>query len=350
MKHSHLRPAFHIVLCLLISLAFAADARCAGPDYSKTPVFLVHGYNWHGGCFYTLVNFLKDSGYPPEFLRTINLVPGDGANIPAAENQIAPAIETFLTSVNNYLGSIGQPVPPKDKVDIVSHSMGGLSSRWYTAKVRPDRVRKWIPMAGANHGTNALCGYSGQGADDCCPAYATTEQESLIQISLNGQPHVADIDETPYGIGTDSPGVNILPPDQNRRIFYVTIRTFPDSWIKPEDSVIIDGAGGLGIPIPLDLQAKLTSEGNILMTNGVGHDPMLQDGDTLRLVKIILGLLEGDFDQDGDVDGSDLAVFAADFGRTDCDQGELCEGDFDKDRDVDGSDLAIFAVSFGRTS
>ena len=26
----------------------------------------------------------------------------------------------------------------------------------------------------------------------------------------------------------------------------------------------------------------------------------------------------GDFENDGDVDGSDLAVFAADFGRTDC--------------------------------
>ena len=30
---------------------------------------------------------------------------------------------------------------------------------------------------------------------------------------------------------------------------------------------------------------------------------------------------EGDFDNDGDVDGSDLSVFAADFGRTDCDLG-----------------------------
>ena len=27
---------------------------------------------------------------------------------------------------------------------------------------------------------------------------------------------------------------------------------------------------------------------------------------------------KGDFDNDGDVDGSDLAVFAAEFGRTDC--------------------------------
>lgn len=55
----------------------------------------------------------------------------------------------------------------------------------------------------------------------------------------------------------------------------------------------------------------------------------------------------GDFEADTDVDGTDLAVFAADFGRTDC-AGD-CEGDFDEDGDVDGSDLATFAGDFGRT-
>ena len=57
---------------------------------------------------------------------------------------------------------------------------------------------------------------------------------------------------------------------------------------------------------------------------------------------------QGNFDTDGDVDGSDLAVFAADFGRTDC-SGD-CKGDFDGDGDVDGSDLAVFAADFGRTN
>ena len=57
----------------------------------------------------------------------------------------------------------------------------------------------------------------------------------------------------------------------------------------------------------------------------------------------------GDFDHDGDVDGSDLAVFAADFGRTNCATSPPCEGDFDLDGDVDGSDLAVFAADFGRT-
>jgi hypothetical protein len=60
-----------------------------------------------------------------------------------------------------------------------------------------------------------------------------------------------------------------------------------------------------------------------------------------------LPVCEGDFNNDVDVDGSDLAVFAADFGRTDC-VGD-CGGDFDEDGDVDGSDLAVFAADFGRT-
>lgn len=64
-------------------------------------------------------------------------------------------------------------------------------------------------------------------------------------------------------------------------------------------------------------------------------------------VKIKTDTCLGDYEPDGDVDGSDLAVFAADFGKTDC-SGD-CEGDFDGDNDVDGSDLAVFAADFGRT-
>jgi bacillopeptidase F (M6 metalloprotease family) len=71
--------------------------------------------------------------------------------------------------------------------------------------------------------------------------------------------------------------------------------------------------------------------------------------DDIRLPGVFLIPCEGDFDNDGDVDGSDLAVFAADFGRTNCSLQDFCYGDFDGDCDVDGSDLAIFAADFGRT-
>ena len=68
-----------------------------------------------------------------------------------------------------------------------------------------------------------------------------------------------------------------------------------------------------------------------------------------RISGIYSNICEGDFDEDSDVDGSDLAVFAVDFGRTDCGIGEPCKGDFDRDKDLDGSDLAVFAADFGRT-
>ena len=78
----------------------------------------------------------------------------------------------------------------------------------------------------------------------------------------------------------------------------------------------------------------------------VAHTP---DGEIQGTVNWFVTEILGDFDGNCNVDRNDLAVFAADFGRTDCDQGEPCEGDFDEDGDVDGNDLAVFAANFGRT-
>jgi hypothetical protein len=60
-------------------------------------------------------------------------------------------------------------------------------------------------------------------------------------------------------------------------------------------------------------------------------------------------LCPGDFASDGNVDGPDLDLFAAGFGRSDCDQGEACAGDLNGDNDSDGSDLVNFLADFGRT-
>ena len=86
--------------------------------------------------------------------------------------------------------------------------------------------------------------------------------------------------------------------------------------------------------------------------------PRIIDGNGDEIAIVDMGAYEfgniickGDFDQDGDVDGLDLAVFAEDFGRTDCNQPNVltCEGDFDGDGDVDELDLAVFVADFGRT-
>ena len=63
---------------------------------------------------------------------------------------------------------------------------------------------------------------------------------------------------------------------------------------------------------------------------------------------------EGDFDCDGDVDGSDAVKIKADFGRgpylRPCTNEDPCKGDFDCDGDVDGTDAAIFKKDFGRSN
>ena len=59
---------------------------------------------------------------------------------------------------------------------------------------------------------------------------------------------------------------------------------------------------------------------------------------------------ECDFEPDSDIDGTNLATFLSDYGRTDCNLGETCEGDLDGDDDVDIFELAVFAKDFGRTN
>ena len=75
--------------------------------------------------------------------------------------------------------------------------------------------------------------------------------------------------------------------DQIHAVFPVHL-PIDDIWIDPDDSVILDGTGGVNIRIPRDLPATETSPGNIRMDNGVGHDPMQFDPDSMRMVMIIL--------------------------------------------------------------
>ena len=64
-------------------------------------------------------------------------------------------------------------------------------------------------------------------------------------------------------------------------------------------------------------------------------------------------LCEGNFDCDGDCDGTDASLFKNDFGRSNfgdpCRINDPCNGDFECDGDVDGADAAKFKEDFGRS-
>ena len=61
---------------------------------------------------------------------------------------------------------------------------------------------------------------------------------------------------------------------------------------------------------------------------------------------------EGDFDCDGDQDGTDTTIFKLYFGRGSyyypCTEIDPCRGDFDCDQNIDGSDAMKFKEDFGR--
>ena len=82
---------------------------------------------------------------------------------------------------------------------------------------------------------------------------------------------------------------------------------------------------GYTYPAPIDTcspiatdKCYLSCDGSSWMHVGQGSAYGWDIGIRARVEEERVPLCEGDFDKDGDVDGADLAIFAADFGRTDC--------------------------------
>jgi pimeloyl-ACP methyl ester carboxylesterase len=275
---------------LLLAAATSAVSACgllnASPDYSKPPVLLVHGSGMHSGWWDEMIRHLVRIGYPREYLFAVDLAPDNGSNIPAAEHQIAPAVEMLLGRVRSVSARAGHARPPF-KVDLVTHSMGAASGRWYAARIAPERVRVWISLAGANHGTDALAQFDGAGDREMVPSFASSVDDNRLQVLLNGT-REAPLDETPFGLGVDSKPVERVPPDEVRSIAYYTVSIDPDRWIQPSESALLDGAGGGRIEIPDGVPAEEISPGNFLFRGDTDHDGLIGHRDAIRLVAAIL--------------------------------------------------------------
>ena len=281
------------LIILIFGVLFKFFTFCQGtppaPDYSKTPVLFVHGAGLSSKTWNKMIKYFISIGYPSEFLHAVDLMPRYGSNKRAATEFIKPEAEKLLQRAMQAIQKANYSGEAPKKLDIVSHSMGAVSSRFFTTKIHPARVRTWISIAGANHGTNALCPLSnnGEGSREMCPAFAPSTEESDIQAVLNGTPN-EPIDETPFGIGYDEKRVRRIPPDETRNILYLTVRIEPDRWIKPEQSAILDGAGSVSISIPPEFPIKETSPGNYLFEKKVGHDPLPRNSNLIRFVALLL--------------------------------------------------------------
>jgi pimeloyl-ACP methyl ester carboxylesterase len=297
-----MRPAGRIILILVSIAGFGVlgglgvfhapmletfTLNTPPPQYNRIPILFVHGSGHSARSWGAMIRGFRQRGYPAEYLSAVDMKPRDGSNIQAATQFVAPAVESLLKRATATAKSAGNPEQLHTKVNIVAHSMGVLSSRWYINQLNPERVNVWVGLAGANHGTNTLCDSAGKGDREMCPAFARSNRESVLQVTLNGTLQTPK-DETPYGIGRDRAGVQPILPDRQKRILYWTLRIEPDAWIKPEKSAIIDGAGGISVASMAQEPIRETSPGNFLLNLTVEHDPLIDHPDVIRIVDKLL--------------------------------------------------------------
>lgn len=112
----------------------------------RDPIVFVHGFQSSGGIWGTMIGRFVTDGWPASQMYALSY----------DSNQSNATIALQIkTAVDNVITSTGAA-----KVDIVTHSMGGLSSRYFLKNLVGDSVTDgWVSLAGPNHGTTTanLC-------------------------------------------------------------------------------------------------------------------------------------------------------------------------------------------------
>ncbi|HVF74634.1 MAG TPA: triacylglycerol lipase [Acidimicrobiales bacterium] len=162
------------------------------------PILFVHGWNSNSSTWTTMIGRFQADGWASNELYNWQY---------NTSQSNATTAQQIATKVNEILAATGAT-----KVDIISHSMGGLSSRYYSKNLGGSaKIDEWVSLGGPNHGTDTA---------NFCFSTACTEMRlnSTFTKNLNAT------DETP---GTPN---------------YRTWWSACDTIINPDSSVSLIGA------------------------------------------------------------------------------------------------------------
>jgi triacylglycerol lipase len=189
------RPAV-LLAVLLPLLTFLAPPSSAAT--AKRPILFVHGWNSSASTWDTMVANFKKNGWTDAELFRWSYDTSQSNKITAED------VRTRVDSIRSTTGW--------DQVDVIAHSMGSLSSRYYLKNLGGDtKVDDWISLGGPNHGTDT--------ANLCAQ---TSCQEMRIGSSFL----------TELNSGDESPGAPA----------YATYWSPCDTVINPDSSVSVSGA------------------------------------------------------------------------------------------------------------
>lgn len=162
------------------------------------PILFVHGWNSSGSVWGTMISRFQADGWTSADLNNWSYNYRQSNKTTASE---------ISAKVDEILAATG-----KSKVDIITHSMGGLSSRWFSKFLGGDvRIDEWVSLGGPNHGTDT--------ANLC---FDTSCKEMRI-----GSAFLTELNS-----GDESPGA----------VNYATWMSPCDTIINPDSSVAVSGA------------------------------------------------------------------------------------------------------------
>jgi triacylglycerol lipase len=184
---------------LAVALATVALlAPAAATAVAHDPILFVHGWAESESVWSTMIRNFEGEGWRREELNNWRYS--------TSQSNVRTASEV-RTKVEEILRRTGAA-----KVDLVTHSMGGLNTRYYLKNLSgTEKVDDWVSLGGPNHGTSTA---------SFCPETSCVEMriESTFLRELNRE------DETP---GT---------------VNYGTWWSSCDEIINPDESVLLSGA------------------------------------------------------------------------------------------------------------
>ena len=240
-----------MIFTLLISLFFinitrAVDVK-SSTVYSQHPIIFVHGWTGDASVWTNMRYSFYYDGWPFEILRPFTFY--NSSDYSADGNmQNAEMIRDEVDTILNQTGA--------EKVDIIAHSMGGLSSRYYIKFLGGlNKVDDFVSFGSPHHGVSG--------------GTQVFQPNNTFLYNLN------DGDETPGGILNDTIG---------QRIDVIGGCIYDGTHIQGNINYTSIYSNGDTICVPI-ITSRIEGANNIEIDD-VDHVGMLSDVSFYNLVKL----------------------------------------------------------------
>ncbi|HEX2393229.1 MAG TPA: lipase, partial [Solirubrobacterales bacterium] len=128
------------LVCAIALCAVAAGAAPAA-SFGQDPILFVHGWSESASLWNTMISRFEKDGYSKSYLSAYSYNTSQSNKVDA-EKEVKSHVESLLKTTG------------ATKVDIISHSMGSLNTRWYVKFDGGEpKVDDWVSLGGPNHGT-----------------------------------------------------------------------------------------------------------------------------------------------------------------------------------------------------